>query len=67
MEEKGICKKTGRVLIEVSPEFFRPTDVVNLLGDPSKARTVLEWNPTQTSFDELVRLMVTHDMRCIDE
>jgi GDPmannose 4,6-dehydratase len=62
VEEKGICKKTGRILIEVSPEFFRPTDVVNLLGDPTKARTLLGWNPTQTPFEKLVSLMVTHDM-----
>lgn len=62
MEEKGIDKKTGRVLVEVSPEFYRPTDVVNLLGDPSKARTKLGWNPTKTGFAELVKIMVEHDM-----
>jgi len=66
VEEKGICTKTGRALIEVSPEFFRPTDVVNLLGDPTKAKTLLGWNPRQTSFEELVRLMVTHDMGCMN-
>lgn len=62
IDEKGMDKKTGRVLVEVSPEFYRPTDVVNLLGDPTKARTELGWNPTKTSFDELVRIMVSHDM-----
>jgi len=62
IDEKGIDVKTGNVVIEVSPEFFRPTDVVNLLGDPSKARSVLGWNPTATSFDELVRIMVEHDL-----
>ena len=62
LEEKGIDQSTGRVLVEVSPDFYRPTDVVNLLGDPSKARKELEWNPTRTSFEELVRLMVAHDM-----
>lgn len=62
VNEKGIDEKSGRVLIEVSPEFFRPTDVVNLLGDPTKAKTVLGWNPTATSFEELVRMMVEHDM-----
>lgn len=62
MEEKGIDRKTGRVLVEVSPEFYRPTDVVNLLGDPTKARTVLGWNPTKTGFEELVKIMVDHDM-----
>ncbi|MCL1891100.1 MAG: GDP-mannose 4,6-dehydratase [Coriobacteriia bacterium] len=60
--EKGIDVQTGKVLVEVSSEFFRPTDVVNLLGDPNKAKTVLGWNPTATSFDELVRIMVEHDV-----
>lgn len=60
--EKGIDKKTGKVLIEVSPDFYRPTDVVNLLGDPSKAKNVLGWNPRQTSFEQLVNLMVDADM-----
>lgn len=63
LQEKGIDKKTGRTLIEVSPEFYRPTDVVNLLGDPTKAKRELGWNPTTTSFDELVRIMVEHDMK----
>ncbi|MBR4456194.1 MAG: GDP-mannose 4,6-dehydratase, partial [Solobacterium sp.] len=60
--EKGIDRSTGRVLVEVSPDFYRPTDVVNLLGNPAKAKKELGWNPTKTSFDELVRLMVEHDM-----
>ncbi|MFR3791799.1 MAG: GDP-mannose 4,6-dehydratase [Blautia massiliensis (ex Durand et al. 2017)] len=63
MEEKGIDRATGRVLIEVSPDFYRPTDVVNLLGDPTKAKQKLGWNPTKTSFEELVRIMVEHDMK----
>lgn len=63
MEEKGIDKATGKVLIEVSPDFYRPTDVVNLWGDPTKAKTELGWNPTKTPFEELVRLMVRSDMR----
>lgn len=63
IEEKGIEVLTGRVLVEVSPEFYRPTDVVNLWGDPSKAKKELGWNPTKTSFEELVRLMVDHDMK----
>ena len=62
MEEKGVDKATGRVLVEVSPDFYRPTDVVNLWGDPSKAQKELGWNPTKTSFEELVELMVKHDM-----
>ena len=62
INEKGIDKATGRVLVEVSPEFFRPTDVVNLWGDPTKARTVLGWNPQKTSYEELCRLMAAHDL-----
>lgn len=61
-EEKGYDKATGRVLVEVSPDFYRPTDVVNLLGDPSKARRQLGWNPQKTTFEELVKLMVDADM-----
>ena len=61
MEEKGVDKATGRVLVEVSPDFFRPTDVVNLWGDPTKARTVLGWNPRKTSYEELVEIMARHD------
>ncbi len=60
--EKGIDKATGKVLIEVSPDFYRPTDVVNLWGDPTKAKAKLGWNPNKTSFEELVKLMVDHDM-----
>lgn len=61
--EKGIDKNTGRVLIEVSPDFYRPTDVVNLWGDPSKAKKELGWDPTsKTSFEQLVNLMVDADM-----
>ena len=61
-DEKGIDKATGRVLVEVSPDFYRPTDVVNLWGDPTKAKAELGWNPTKTSFEELVRIMVDADM-----
>ncbi|MDE6085460.1 MAG: GDP-mannose 4,6-dehydratase, partial [Muribaculaceae bacterium] len=57
-----IDAKTGKVLIEVSPDFYRPTDVVNLLGDPSKAKRELGWNPAKTSFEQLVNLMVDADM-----
>lgn len=63
VEEKGIDKATGKVVIEVSPEFYRPTDVVNLWGDPTKAKTELGWNPTKTSFEELVRIMMEYDMK----
>lgn len=61
--EKGIDAKTGKVLVEVSPDFYRPTDVVNLLGDPSKAKERLGWDPSsKTSFEQLVNLMVDADM-----
>ena len=60
--EKGIDVKTGRVLVEVSPDFYRPTDVVNLLGDPTKAKRELGWNPQKTSFEQLVKIMVDADM-----
>ena len=61
-DEKGIDKATGKVLIEVSPDFYRPTDVVNLWGDPSKARKKLGWNPQKTTFEQLVKIMVDSDM-----
>lgn len=61
--EKGIDKATGKVIIEVSPDFYRPTDVVNLWGDPTKAKKELGWDPTKkTSFEQLVNLMVDADM-----
>ena len=62
LEEKGIDRATGKVLVEVSKDFYRPTDVVNLWGDPTKARTVLGWNPQKTSYEELCRLMAEHDL-----
>lgn len=65
VDEKGIDKKTGRVLVEVSPEYFRPTDVTTLLGNPSKAKEALGWNPTKTSFEELVRLMTENDLKLV--
>ena len=61
IDEKGLDSTTGRIIVEVSPDFFRPTDVVNLLGDPTKAKTILKWNPCKTSFDQLVKIMVNHD------
>lgn len=65
VDEKGIDKATGRVLVEVDPKYFRPAEVEQLLGDPTKARTLLGWNPTKTSFRELIRIMVEHDMRFV--
>ena len=63
VNEKGIDVKTGKSLVEVDPKYFRPCEVEQLLGDPTKAKTLLGWNPTKTSFRELVRIMVAHDMR----
>ena len=63
INEKGIDKATGKVLVEVSEDFYRPTDVVNLWGDPTKAKTQLGWNPQKNTFEELVRIMVQHDMQ----
>ena len=63
INEKGIDVKTGRVLVEVSKDFYRPTDVVNLLGNPSKAKKELGWNPQKTSYEELVKIMSEHDLK----
>ena len=65
VDEKGICTKTNNVLVEVNPQYFRPSEVEQLLGDPTKAKTLLGWNPTQTTFEELVRIMVRHDLRLV--
>ena len=63
VEEKGIDKATGKVIVEVDPKYFRPAEVDQLLGDPTKAKTLLGWNPQKTSFRELIRIMVNHDMK----
>ncbi len=65
VDEKGIDTATGKVLIEVDPKYFRPTEVEQLIGDPTKAKTLLGWNPCQTSFEELVKIMVKHDMELV--
>ncbi len=62
VNEKGMDVATGKVLVEVDPKYFRPAEVEQLLGDPTKARTLLGWNPTRTSFQELVRRMMKHDL-----
>jgi GDPmannose 4,6-dehydratase len=67
LTEKGVDKATGKILIEVLPEFFRPTDVVTLLGDPKKAKEKLGWNPKKTPFVELVRRMTEHDLQTLGE
>lgn len=61
LEEKGYDAETGKMLVCVNPKWFRPTDVVNLLGDPTKAKSKLGWNPQTTSYEELVHIMATHD------
>jgi len=63
--EKGICKETRKVLIEVDPNYYRPSEVETLLGDPSKAKNQLGWNPTRTSFEDLVKIMVQHDLEYV--
>lgn len=65
VDEKGICTKTDAVLVEVSPKYFRPAEVEELLGNPTKAKEVLGWNPRTTSFEELVAIMVKHDMEWV--
>ena len=65
INERGIDTKTGRVLVEVDPKYFRPAEVETLLGDPAKAKKLLGWNPSKTSFEELVRIMVRHDVAYI--
>jgi len=62
VDEKGIEKSTGRVLVEVDPKFFRPAEVEQLCGDPTKAKKLLGWNPRKTSFEQLVKIMVRHDL-----
>ena len=62
VNEKGIDVATGKALVEVDPKYFRPSEVEQLLGDPTKAKTLLNWNPRKTSFEELVSIMVRHDM-----
>ncbi|MEI2379825.1 GDP-mannose 4,6-dehydratase [Priestia megaterium] len=63
LEEKGTNKATGEVIVEIDPKFFRPAEVEQLLGDPTKAKTLLKWNPTKTSFEDLVRIMVESDIK----
>ena len=67
VEEKGVDVSTGKIVVEVSPEFFRPTDVVTLLGNPAKAKEKLGWNPRKTSFDELVNIMVDKDIKLVEK
>ena len=65
VNEKGIDNATGKILVEVDPKYFRPAEVDQLLGDPTKAKTKLGWNPRKTSFEDLVKIMVEHDMKFV--
>ena len=65
IDEKGYDKQSGRALVEVDPKYFRPAEVDQLLGDPSKAKAQLGWNPHKTPFSELVKIMVEHDLRFV--
>jgi GDPmannose 4,6-dehydratase len=63
--EKGICKKTGKVIIEIDPNYYRPAEVETLLGNPTKAKNQLGWNPSKTSIEELVKIMMKHDLEYV--
>ncbi len=63
IDEKGYDRKTGKMLVCVNPKWYRPTDVVNLWGDPAKAKTKLGWNPQKTSYEDLCRIMAEHDLQ----
>ncbi|HWK24502.1 MAG TPA: GDP-mannose 4,6-dehydratase [Ureibacillus sp.] len=67
IEEKGLNLATGAVVVEVNPKYFRPAEVEQLLGDPTKAKTLLNWNPTKTSFEELVQIMVQFDWEKVEK
>ena len=67
IDEKGIDVATGKVLVEVDSKYFRPAEVEQLLGDPTKAKTLLGWNPTKTSFDELIKKMVSYDLEYVEK
>ncbi|AUR51577.1 GDP-mannose 4,6-dehydratase [Aquella oligotrophica] len=66
INEQGVCRQSGQVLVEVDPKYFRPTEVDTLLGNPAKARELLGWNPTKTSFEQLVKIMTTHDLDYVE-
>lgn len=67
IDEKGIDKNTGEILVEVDERFFRPAEVDQLMGNPNKAKNILKWNPTKTSFEELVKIMVKSDLEYVDK
>ena len=65
VDEKGYDKQTGKALVEVDPKYFRPAEVDRLLGDPTKAKNTLGWNPRKTTFEQLVKIMIDHDMKFV--
>ena len=67
INEKGYDSTTGKMIVCVNPQWFRPTDVDNLLGDPTKAKTVLGWNPQKTSYEDLIKIMAGHDRKLAKE
>ena len=67
LNEKGIDSKTGKIIIEIDSKYYRPSEVDTLLGDPSKAKDLLGWNPNETSFDKLVELMVYSDINLVEK
>ena len=64
--EKGLLKGTKKVIVEIDPKYYRPSEVENLLGDPSKAKKLLGWNPSKTSFEKLVQIMMASDMKLVE-
>lgn len=66
VDEKGIDKATGKILVEIDSKYFRPTEVELLLGNPTKAKTLLGWNPTNTSFKDLVKIMIKSDIKFVE-
>ena len=62
-QEQGVCKNTGKVYIKIDPKYYRPAEVETLLGDPTKAQTVLGWDPEETDFETLVKLMINSDLK----
>ena len=67
IDEKGICKKTGNIILEIDPLYYRPTEVDLLCGDPSKAKNLLGWNPQKTPFSTLIKKMVSADFKYISK
>ena len=67
LDEKGIDSKTGKIIVEIDSKYYRPSEVDTLLGDPSKARDLLGWNPNETSFDKLVELMISSDINLVEK